>query len=200
MSRSVRPWQGTEICNFGAPSPLDFFEISPVDFFPFSPGLLCNQVRKSPQKVEKIARFLGGEKSLESCHVSALSFLSLFFWKKARKTTKKTRTLHPCRTPKLPGKEGENAQKAKEILARRQNIGNGPNTVSGSTVSNTELSEFFWGSPSSGERTQWVPLSLLFVCQSELTEFFAELTEFAVKLSEFSSPKEYSRNSIPPVS
>ena len=23
-------------------------------------------------------------------------------------------------------------------------IGNGPNTVSGSTVSNTELSEFFW--------------------------------------------------------
>ena len=35
------------------------------------------------------------------------------------------------------------------------------------------------------------------MCQSELTEFFAELTEFAVKLSEFSSPKQYSRNSIP---
>ena len=58
----------------------------------------------------------------------------------------------------------------------------------------------FWGSLSSGERTQWVPLSLLFVCQSELTEFFAELTEFALKLSEFSSPKQYSWNSIPPVS
>ena len=42
----------------------------------------------------------------------------------------------------------------------------------------------FRGSLSSGERTQWVPLSLLCVCQSELTEFFAELTEFAVKLSE----------------
>ena len=42
----------------------------------------------------------------------------------------------------------------------------------------------FWPSPNSGERTQRVPLSLLFVCQSELTEFFAELTEFAVKLSE----------------
>ena len=79
-------------------------------------------------------------------------------------------------------------------------FGTGPNTVSGSTVSNTELSEFFLGSLSSGERTQWVPLSLLFVRQSELTEFFAELTEFAVKLSEFSSPKQYSRNSIPPVS
>ena len=38
------------------------------------------------------------------------------------------------------------------------------------------------------------------MCQSELTEFFAELTEFAIKLSEFSSPKQYSRNSIPPVS
>ena len=55
----------------------------------------------------------------------------------------------------------------------------------------------FRGSLSSGDRTQWVPLSLLFVCQSELTEFWAELTEFAVKLSEFSSPKQYSRNSIP---
>ena len=42
----------------------------------------------------------------------------------------------------------------------------------------------FRGSLSSGERTQWVPLSLLFVCQNELTEFFAELTEFAPELSE----------------
>ena len=33
----------------------------------------------------------------------------------------------------------------------------------------------------------------------ELTEFLAELTEFAAELSEFSSPKQYSRNSIPPV-
>ena len=38
------------------------------------------------------------------------------------------------------------------------------------------------------------------MCQSELTEFFAELTEFAAELSEFSPPKQYSRNSIPPVS
>ena len=42
----------------------------------------------------------------------------------------------------------------------------------------------FRGSLSSGERTQWVPLSLLFVWQSELTEFFEELTEFAPELSE----------------
>ena len=39
-----------------------------------------------------------------------------------------------------------------------------------------------------------------FVCKRELTEFLAELTEFAVELSEFSLPKQYSRNSIPPVS
>ena len=32
-------------------------------------------------------------------------------------------------------------------------FGNGPNTVSESTLSNTELGEVFWRSPSSGERT-----------------------------------------------
>ena len=45
---------------------------------------------------------------------------------------------------------------------------------------------------------------LLFVCQSELTEFFSQnspsLPQNSVRLSEFSSPKQYSRNSIPPVS
>ena len=44
----------------------------------------------------------------------------------------------------------------------------------------------FFGSLSSLPGTQWVPLSLLFVCKSELTEFLAELTEFAAELSEFS--------------
>ena len=70
-SGRVRPRQRTEICNFGAPSPLDFYEFSPVDSFSFfSPGFLCNLVRQSPQNLEKIARFPGGEKSVESCHVS----------------------------------------------------------------------------------------------------------------------------------
>ena len=79
-------------------------------------------------------------------------------------------------------------------------IGNGPNTVSGSTGPNTELSEFLCSSLSSGERAQWVPRNLLFVCRCKLTEFFAELTEFGAELSEFSLPKQHSRNSIPPVS
>ena len=37
------------------------------------------------------------------------------FWKKARKTTQKSKDFSLCRTPKIPGKEGKNAQKSKEI-------------------------------------------------------------------------------------
>ena len=62
-SGHVRPRQGTEICSFGALSPLDFFEFSPVDFLPFSSGFLCHLVRKSPQMCRK-------ERCVESCHVS----------------------------------------------------------------------------------------------------------------------------------
>ena len=53
--------------------------------------------------------------------LSALSFLSLFFWKKARKTTKKTRIFYPHRTSKIPGKEGKNAQKNKEFPRKGKN-------------------------------------------------------------------------------
>ena len=72
-------------------------------------------------------------------------------------------------------------------------LGDGPNTVSGSTASNTELSEFFC--------LHRVPvrelsefLSAYYLC--ELTEF--SLPQNSVRLSEFSSPKQFSRNSIPP--
>ena len=44
-----------------------------------------------------------------------------FFWKKAGKTTKKTRILLSYETLKIPGKEGKNAQKNKEFPARRKN-------------------------------------------------------------------------------
>ena len=53
-------------------------------------------------------------------------------------------------------------------------FGNRANTVSERTVwgrFQTANSVGFWPSPNSGERTQCVPLLLLFVCQSELTEF-----------------------------
>ena len=57
----------------------------------------------------------------------------------------------------------------------------------------------FWPSPSSRERAQWVSLSF-FLRQSKLAEFLVEVTKFAPDLSELSLPKQYSRNSSPPVS
>ena len=73
-------------------------------------------------------------------------------------------------------------QKTWEQRGGQPCVGNRPNTVSESTVSNTELSEFlalteFWGESSVSSFRQ-------FAAQSELTEFFAELTEFTPKLSE----------------
>ena len=65
-------------------------------------------------------------------------------------------------------------------------------------MSSTELSELFGPQRVPGESS--VPLTLLIVCQGELTESLAELTEFAAELSEFSPPRQCSRNSIPPVS
>ena len=43
-----------------------------------------------------------------------------FFWKTARKTTKKTRIFYRCRTPKILGKEGKNGQKSKEFLGKEK--------------------------------------------------------------------------------
>ena len=73
FSRRVRPRQRTEICNFWEYLPLDF-SIFSSGFFPSSPGFcVMYVVRKSPQNVEKIARFPGGERSVESYHVMVFS-------------------------------------------------------------------------------------------------------------------------------
>ena len=90
-SGHIRPRQGTEICNFREISPLDFLNYLQC-IFPFSPGLLCNVVRKSPQNVEKIARFPGGEKGTESCHVSV--WLSWFFRSSEKSITRNLHTFH----------------------------------------------------------------------------------------------------------
>ena len=85
-------------------------------------------------------------------------------------------------------------------IAEKIVIGNGPNTVSGSTVSNTELSEFFGA--------HWVPGSELsefllayYLCAKANSPSFSQnspsLPQNSVRLSEFSRPKQYSRNSIP---
>ena len=44
----------------------------------------------------------------------------MLFWKTARKTTKKARIFYPCRTHKILGKEGQNAQKNKEFLEHQK--------------------------------------------------------------------------------
>ena len=74
---------------------------------------------------------------------------------------------------------GESNCEARNLLC----VGNGVNTVSESTVSNTEVSEFFGPHRAPGRELSEF-LSAYYLCQSELTEFLAELTEFAVKLSE----------------
>ena len=81
--------------------------------------------------------------------------------------------------------------------------GNGPNTVSGSTVSNTELSEFFGAHRVPGrEVSEFLSAYFLFVKANSLSfsQNSPSLSQNSVRLSEFSSPKQYSRNSIPPVS
>ena len=72
-------------------------------------------------------------------------------------------------------------------------LGNGPNTVSESTV----------GSREATGRELSAFLSACYMCanlKADSLIFFAELTEFASELSEFSLPKPRSENSIPPVS
>ena len=52
--------------------------------------------------------------------VTSLSFLSLFFLEKGTENPQKTRIFYPCRTPEIPGKEGKNAKKNKEFLAKKK--------------------------------------------------------------------------------
>ena len=71
-------------------------------------------------------------------------------------------------------------------------VGNGPNTVSESTASNTELSDFLALTEFRGENS--VSSSQPIICvPNSLTDSFANLTEFAAELSsETVLPKQYS--------
>ena len=79
-------------------------------------------------------------------------------------------------------------------------FGNGPNTVSKSTVSNTELSEFFCPHRVLGRDLSEF-LSAYYLCDKANSPSFSKnspsLPPNSVRLSEFSSPKQCSRNSIP---
>ena len=83
----------------------------------------------------------------------------------------------------------------------------GPNTVSESTVSNTKLSDLFCPHRVPGrELSEFLSgrVSAYYLCDSanspSLSQNSPSLPQNSVRLSEFSSPKQYSRNSIPPVS
>ena len=77
-------------------------------------------------------------------------------------------------------------------------------TVSESTVSNTELSEFFCCPHRVPGRELSEFLSAYYLCDKANSPSFSQnspsLPQNSVRLSEFSRPKQYSRNSIPPVS
>ena len=79
---------------------------------------------------------------------------------------------------------GDGCWLSKSAISNRTMFGNGPNTVSGSTVSNTELSEFFGAHRVSGSELSGF-LSAYHLCvNANSPEFVAELTEFAAELSE----------------
>ena len=60
-----RPRQGTEICNFGAPSPLEALHW----IFGFFSGLYVQFSKTSPLKSGESSKKSSGENRVESCHV-----------------------------------------------------------------------------------------------------------------------------------
>ena len=100
LSGRIRPRQGTGICNFGAPSPLDFLNLLQW-IFPF----LCKLERKWPRNVRKLPDFCfflspipffhknlgggGGSRGKTPC----------FFW------------WFPCMLQKKQGKEDEGLER-----------------------------------------------------------------------------------------
>ena len=78
-------------------------------------------------------------------------------------------------------------------------LGDGPNTVSESTVSNTKLSEFFGPHRVLGRELSEF-LSADSLCARANSPIFSQHSASLLQNSvSFFSPKQYSRNSIPPV-
>ena len=84
------------------------------------------------------------------------------------------------------------------LLARgRKSIRNRPNTVSGSTVSNTEVSEFFGAHRVPGSELSEFLLAYYLCAKANSLSFSQNspsLPQKSVRLSEFSSPKQHSLN------
>ena len=65
MAASVRPRQGTEICNFGAPSPLEALHW----IFCFFSSIYVQFSKTSPLKSGESSEKSSGENRVKSCHV-----------------------------------------------------------------------------------------------------------------------------------
>ena len=65
MSGQVRPRQGTEICNFGAPSPLEALHW----IFCFFSSIYVQFSKTSPLKSGESSEKSSGENRVKSCHV-----------------------------------------------------------------------------------------------------------------------------------
>ena len=142
MPREVQR-QGTEICSFGALSPLDFFEFSPVDFPFFS----------------RFTWQFNGEKNIESRlgHPQACAFPNVCLPTDIAPSSFSQgicraggQTLCVSTRPLVPGeafyrihRQSLNTHRGTHRSGGCPFVRNGPNTVSRSTVSNTELSECF---------------------------------------------------------
>ena len=146
----------------------------------------------------KLPELLGGGKSVESCHVCGL----LMFWGVQMMGYPKF-CLTTLTSPKQMSNSSPTSRKkltpTSECLVCGVKFGNGPNTVRRARVQTPNSVSFSGLTEFRGANSVSSSQPIIFVCKNELTEFSAELTEFAVKLSEFSSPKQCSRNSIPPV-
>ena len=98
------------------------------------------------------------------------------------------------------GREGRAGEHSFFWGGGRLNVGNGPNMVSESTLSSTELSEFFGPHRVPGRELSEF-LSAYYLCAKANSPSFLRNSPSLPQNSVSSlSPKQYSRNSIPPVS
>ena len=82
------------------------------------------------------------------------------------------------------GKEEIDGLKFHSPNHEKKRLGNRPNTVSESTVSSTELSEFFGPHRVPGRELSEFLLAYYLCAKANSPSFFAELFEFAPKLSD----------------
>ena len=95
FSGQVRPRQGTEICNFGAPSPLEALHW----IFCFFSSIYVQFSKMSPTKSGESSEKSSGEIRVESCHVCGChGFFGPEFW-----TPRYSRPRVPRSPPRICG-------------------------------------------------------------------------------------------------